>query len=99
MSKELNIELDETLAEGVHTNLTVIAHSPAEFVLDFIRLLPGTNKGRVKSRIVLTPEQTKRLMVSLEENVRRYESTFGEIKVIPTESELQVMSFGSKAES
>lgn len=99
MSKELNIELDEVLAEGIHTNLTIIAHSPSEFVLDFIRLLPGTNKGRVKSRIVLSPEQAKRLVISLDENLRRYESTFGEIKVIPTESELQTMNFAAQGES
>ncbi|MFI3268008.1 MAG: DUF3467 domain-containing protein [Rikenellaceae bacterium] len=99
MSKELNIELDETLAEGVHTNLTIISHCPTEFVLDFIRLLPGTNKGRVKSRVVLSPEQTKRLLMSLNENIQRYESTFGEIKVMPTESEMQIMGFASKSES
>lgn len=99
MSNEINIELDDALAEGTQTNLTVISHSASEFVLDFIRLIPGTTNGRVKSRIVLSPEQAKRLVVSLEENISHYEATFGEINVIPTETELQIMNFGAHGEA
>ncbi len=77
---QINIELSEEIAEGVYANLAMIAHSNSEFVIDFIRLMPGVPKAKVKSRIVITPEHAKRLLVALEENVRKYEDTFGDIK-------------------
>ena len=77
---QLNIELSEDTAEGVYANLAMIAHSSSEFVIDFIRLMPGVKKAKVKSRIVITPEHAKRLLIALQENVNKYESSFGSIK-------------------
>lgn len=86
--KELDIELSEEIAEGVYSNLVVISHSTSEFVMDFVRLMPGIPKAKVKSRVVLAPEHAKRLMLSLQENIARYESVVGRINIpqIPEES-------------
>lgn len=78
---QLNIELSEEVAEGIYSNLAIISHSTSEFVLDFIRLMPGTPKANVKSRIILTPEHTKRLLMALQDNIAKYESQMGKIKV------------------
>lgn len=79
---QINIELTEEVAEGVYSNLAMIAHSSSEFVIDFIRLMPGVPKAKVKSRIVITPEHAKRLLKALEDNIDKYESTFGDIKSV-----------------
>ena len=76
----INIELSEDIAEGVYANLAMIAHSNSEFVVDFIRLMPGVPKAKVKSRIILTPEHAKRLLEALQENVNKFETAFGPIK-------------------
>ena len=78
---QINIELSEEVAEGTYSNLAVITHSNTEFVLDFIRLMPGVPKARVKSRIILTPEHAKRFMRALEENVEKFEALNGRIKI------------------
>lgn len=78
---QLQIELKEDIAEGVYANLAVIAHSSSEFVVDFVRIMPGVAKAQVKSRIVMTPEHVKRLMFALQDNVRKYETQFGEINM------------------
>lgn len=85
MSKEeaknqLNIELDEKIADGTYVNLAIINHSVSEFVVDFINVMPGTPKSKVKSRIILTPQHAKRLLKALAENVKRFENSHGEIK-------------------
>lgn len=77
---QINIELSEEIAEGVYANLAMIAHSNSEFVIDFIRLMPGVPKAKVKSRIVVTPEHAKRLLNALKDNIEKYEETFGPIK-------------------
>ncbi|HHC79336.1 MAG TPA: DUF3467 domain-containing protein [Flavobacteriia bacterium] len=77
---QLNIELDETVAEGTYANLAIINHSVSEFVVDFVNVMPGTPKAKVKSRIILTPQHAKRLMKALAENVGRFEKAHGEIK-------------------
>lgn len=77
---EINIELSEEVAEGIYANLSIISHSNAEFILDFIRLVPNVPKAKVKSRIIMTPQQTKRLMHALRENIKRYEMANGPIK-------------------
>ena len=77
---QINIELSEDMAEGIYSNLAMIAHSNSEFVIDFIRLMPGAPKAKVKSRIVITPEHAKRLSNALIDNIRKYEETFGAIK-------------------
>jgi len=77
---QINIELSEEIAEGVYSNLAMIAHSNSEFVIDFIRLMPGVPKAKVKSRIVITPEHAKRLLTALNDNIQKYEENFGTIK-------------------
>ncbi|MEM7297095.1 MAG: DUF3467 domain-containing protein [Bacteroidota bacterium] len=79
-NNQINIELSEETAEGVYANLAMIAHSSSEFVIDFIRLMPGVPKAKVKSRIVITPEHAKRLLTALQDNIQKYEATFGEVK-------------------
>ena len=80
LQNQINIELSEEVAEGIYSNLAMIAHSNSEFVIDFIRLMPGVPKARVKSRIIITPEHAKRLLAALKENISKYEATFGPIK-------------------
>jgi hypothetical protein len=77
---QLNIEISEEIAEGQYANLAIITHSHAEFVLDFVNVMPGTPKSRVKSRIILTPQHAKRLMKALKENVEKFEHANGFIK-------------------
>jgi hypothetical protein len=69
------------MAEGIYANLAIITHSNSEFVLDFIRIMPGVPKAKVKSRIVLTPEHAKRLLLALTDNIRKYEDQVGEINL------------------
>jgi len=76
---QLNIELAEDVAEGVYSNLAIITHSNTEFVLDFIRVMPGIPKAKVKSRIILTPEHAKRLLGALSDNIAKYEAANGSI--------------------
>jgi hypothetical protein len=77
---QINIELSEEVAEGTYSNLVMIAHSNTEFVLDFIRMMPGVPKAKVKSRIILTPEHAKRFLTALTDNIEKYEDNFGNIK-------------------
>ncbi|MCF6347214.1 MAG: DUF3467 domain-containing protein [Flavobacteriaceae bacterium] len=77
---QLNIELDESVADGTYANLAIINHSVSEFVVDFVNVMPGTPKAKVKSRIILTPQHAKRFMKALAENVSRFEKAHGEIK-------------------
>ena len=78
---QLQRELKEDVAEGTYANLAIIAHSTSEFVFDFVRMMPGVNKAKVKSRIVMTPEHAKRLALALQDNLMRYEAQFGEIRI------------------
>lgn len=73
------MELTPEVAEGVYSNMAVIAHSPSEFVLDFVRVMPGMPKAKIMTRVMMTPENAKRLLGALNENIRRYEMQFGEI--------------------
>ncbi len=77
---QLSIELSEEIAEGTYSNLAIITHSTSEFVIDFIRVVPGVPKAKVKSRIILTPEHAKRLVEALEENIERFEAANGVVK-------------------
>ena len=77
---QINIELSEEMAEGIYSNLAMISHSQSEFVVDFIRLMPGVPKAKVKARIILTPEHAKRLLFALGDNVSKFEASFGPIK-------------------
>lgn len=76
---QLNIELPETVAEGEFANLAMISHTPEEFVMDFIRIMPNVPKGKVKARVIVTPQHAKRLMRAMVENVQRYEAQYGVI--------------------
>lgn len=92
---QINIELKEDVAQGVYSNLAVITHSSSEFVIDFIRVMPGVPKADVKSRIILTPEHTKRLMLALKDNIAKFEKIHGEIKKIEgSGTPLIPMNFG-----
>ena len=77
--QQINIELDEAIAEGTYSNLAIINHSPSEFVIDFVAIMPGTPKAKIKSRIILTPEHAKRFQSALADNIQRYEESHGEI--------------------
>lgn len=91
---KLNIELSEELAEGVYSNLAIISHSNSEFVIDFIKVLPGMPKAKVKSRILMTPEHTKRLLHALQDNLDKFELTNGKVKDIEPSSGGIPMNFG-----
>lgn len=78
--QQLDIELSEEIAEGIYSNLAIITHSQSEFVLDFVRIMPGVPKAKVKSRIVLTPAHAKRLMMALMDNMGKYEDSFGVVE-------------------
>src|ERR1700710_239642 len=78
---QLNIELSEEIAEGIYSNLAIITHSSSEFVLDFIRVMPGVPKAKVKSRIILTPEHAKRLLAAMEDNIEKFEAVHGRVKM------------------
>ncbi len=77
---KLNIELDEKIAEGTYSNLAIINHSVSEFIVDFISIMPGAPKAKVKSRIILTPQHAKRLANALADNVKKFEKVHGKIK-------------------
>lgn len=77
---QINIELDETVAQGTYSNLAIINHSVSEFVVDFVNIMPGTPKSKVKSRIILTPQHAKRLAKALNDNIKRFEKAHGEIR-------------------
>lgn len=93
-SNEMNIEMDEETAEGTYSNLVMISHSSEEFVLDFIRVVPGVQKARVKSRIIVTPQHALRLLDALEENIERYEEAHGTIQNNDGGMPDQLMKFG-----
>jgi hypothetical protein len=91
---QINIELSEEVAQGTYSNLAVITHSASEFVIDFVRIMPGITKAQVKSRIILTPEHAKRLVAALEDNISKYEAVHGIIKEVKGTGPLMPMNFG-----
>jgi len=94
--QKLNINLTPEMAEGVYANMAIIAHSPSEFVLDFVRMMPGLKQANVKSRVILTPDQAKKLLFALQDNVAKYEKQFGTIQISgnPAPGSTIPMSFG-----
>lgn len=78
--QQINIELTEEMADGTYANLAIITHSFAEFVIDFVNVMPGIPKAKVKSRVVMTPQHAKKLMRALIDNIKRYETQNGAIK-------------------
>ena len=97
LKKKINIELDEKIAEGIYTNLAIINHSISEFVVDFINMMPGSPKAKVKSRIILTPEHAKRFQKALSDNINRFEKSNGEIKT--NDSPPIPINFGTQGEA
>ncbi len=96
--QQLNIELSEEIAQGIYSNLAVITHSSSEFVLDFIRIMPGVPKANVKSRIILTPEHVKRLLLALQDNLKKFESVHGPVRISGGgDPMVPPMSFGGPA--
>ena len=91
---QFNIELSEDVAEGVYSNLAIITHSPAEFVIDFVRIMPGVPKSKVKSRIILTPEHAKRLVAALSDNIAKYEAVHGPIREVKGLGSVMPVTFG-----
>tara|TARA_Y100000766_G_C18784568_1_gene544996 strand:- start:569 stop:874 length:306 start_codon:yes stop_codon:yes gene_type:complete len=79
-SRKINIEIDEKTSEGIYSNLAIINHSASEFVMDFISIMPGSAKNKVKSRIIITPQHAKKLRKALNDNIDRFEQNFGTIK-------------------
>ncbi len=79
-NNQLNIELSEDIAEGIYSNLAIITHSNSEFVIDFVKVMPGVPKAKVKSRIVLTPQHAKRLLSAMADNISKFEALHGPIK-------------------
>jgi len=79
-SQQINVEIGDVEVEGVYSNFAFITHSPAEFIVDFARILPGMKKAKVHSRIIMTPQHAKMLLKTLENNVKKFEERFGEIK-------------------
>lgn len=79
--QKINIELDEKASAGEYSNFVVVTHSPAEFVMDFTRILPGVPKAKVHSRIIMAPQHVKSYMKALQDNITKFEEKYGEIKV------------------
>ena len=96
---QLNIEISEEVAEGIYSNLAIITHSHAEFVIDFVSVMPGAPKSKVKSRIILTPFHAKRLMKAIVENVQKFEDTNGTIQDMDGSVELPFNFGGPTAEA
>jgi hypothetical protein len=91
---QINIELSEEQAEGIYANLAMITHSPSEFVIDFIKMMPGVPKAKVKSRIIVTPQHAKRLLRALKDNITKYESIHGTIDVPEGQDTLPPFNMG-----
>jgi hypothetical protein len=92
---QISIELKEDIAQGIYSNLAIITHSPSEFIVDFVRIMPGIPKAEVKSRIILTPEHAKRLLMALKDNIAKYESIHGPIKQAEGQGDMLIpMNFG-----
>jgi hypothetical protein len=96
---QINIELSEEMAEGIYANLAIITHSSSEFVMDFIRMMPGVPKAKVKSRVVMTPEHAKKLMRALADNVSKYEANNGVIREGDSSQAIPMTFGGPKTEA
>ena len=94
--QELKINLTPEIAEGTYANLAIISHSSSEFIVDFVRMLPGVKQANVKSRVILSPEHAKRLLFALQDNLAKYENQFGKIQIAgtPAKGSTIPMSFG-----
>ena len=96
--KQIQVQLDEKIGQGNYANLALITHSGAEFILDFTRMLPGLPKAQVQARIILTPQHAKGLLQALEDNIKKFEDRFGEIKNVQGKPEGKNFGFQSGEE-
>ena len=94
---ELNIELSSEVAQGSYSNLAIITHSSSEFILDFIRMMPGVPKPQVNNRIIMTAEHVKRLYLALQDNISKFEKQYGEVELHNDEKSVIPMGFGSSS--
>lgn len=92
---QMNIELTEDVASGIYSNLAIITHSPTEFVVDFVQIMPGIPKGKVKSRIIMNSQNAKRFLKALSDNVSKFEQNFGSIEDPQVSSDFPNMNFGT----
>jgi hypothetical protein len=94
--KKINIRLTPEMTDGVYANLAIIAHSPSEFIIDFASLMPGSKDANVKSRVILTPENAKKLLFALQDNFAKYEQQYGTVKIngAPAQGSTYPVSFG-----
>lgn len=92
---QMNIELTEDIALGIYSNLAIITHSPTEVVSDFIQIMPGMPKGKVRSRVIMTPQNAKRFLQALTDNIHKYEQTFGVIEDFDVQGGMPPMNFGT----
>ena len=83
--KQIKIQIDEAVGQGEYANFVIVTHSAAEFIMDFVRILPGMQKSKVKSRVIISPIHTKTFLLALQDNIKKYEKKFGEIKVSKSE--------------
>ncbi|MGY8948686.1 MAG: DUF3467 domain-containing protein [Flavobacteriales bacterium] len=97
-NSNINLELDENLAQGTYSNLALINHSISEFVIDFVNIMPGVPKAKVKSRIILTPQHAKRFSQALNENISRFEKSNGSIKEFDKQPSIN-LNFGPTGEA
>ncbi len=93
--QRIQIQLDQEIADGHYANLVIINHSPAEFIMDFARIVPGSPKAKVQTRTILNPIHAKNLVKTLEQNIKKYEETFGEIKVLQKQDDEKTFGFQS----
>jgi len=96
---QIDIELTEEIADGIYANLAIISHSNSEFVIDYVRILPGVPKAKVKSRILLSPPHAKRLLLALKDNITKFEANFGEIELHEGGQQYPPMNFGPTGEA
>ena len=96
---QINIELTDDMAQGIYSNLAIITHSNAEFVVDFIQVMPGVPKAKVKSRVLLTPQHAKRFLKALNDNVKKFESLHGNIKELEEPKGIPINFGGPTAEA
>ena len=96
---QISIELKEEVAQGTYSNLAVITHSASEFVIDFVRIMPGIPKAQVKSRVILTPEHAKRLLNALTDNIGKYEAVHGSIQEVQGSGPVIPMNFGGPTQA
>ncbi|MFO8055333.1 MAG: DUF3467 domain-containing protein [Bacteroidales bacterium] len=96
---QVNIELNDEVAEGTYANLVIINHSSSEFVVDFIRMMPGVPKAKVKSRVILTPQHAKRLLGALADNVKKFESNHGKITETESNNQVPPMNMGGPTQA